>query len=63
MEVTSTVPGSMDHTLILKKLSEIKTAVDDGFLQLATKINEMGLKQKGGTRKKRSTRFKNKKII
>lgn len=59
MDATSTAPGSMEHTIILKKLNEIKTAIDDGFSKLATKINDIGLKQKGGRTRRR---VKNKKL-
>ena len=62
---TPTLSGKKDteHNIILKKIEEIKIAVNDGFAQLATKINDIGLKQHGGrrTRKKRGRRGASKK--
>lgn len=56
------LPGVEDN-LVLKKLDDIKKKIDDGFSQIANKINEMGLKQSGGrryTRKKSGRAKKNK---
>ena len=62
---TSTLSGSKnnENTIILKRLDEIKIAINDGFAQLATKINDIGLKQHGGrrTRKKKGRRGASKK--
>jgi hypothetical protein len=63
---TSTLPGNKDteHNLIMKKLDELKTIVNDGFSHITVKMNEIGLKQTGGrlTRKNGRSRSKNKKI-
>jgi len=59
---TSSVPGGMEHTTIIKKLDELKTVINDGFSKMSMKLNEMGLKQSGGARKKRRHTVKNKKI-
>jgi len=57
---TSTLPGNKDtdHNLIMKKLDELKTLVNDGFSHITVKMNEIGLKQTGGrlTRLTRLTR-------
>ena len=55
---TPTLSGKKDteHNTILNKIAEIKTAVNDGFAQLATKINEIGLKQRGGRRTRKNSR-------
>jgi hypothetical protein len=52
---TNTLSGTnnTEHNLILKRLDEIKTAINDGFSQMATKINEMGIKHTGGRRRLR----------
>jgi len=51
---TSTLPGNKDteHNLIMKKLDELKTIVNNGFSQINVKINEMGLKRGGGSTRK-----------
>lgn len=57
---TSSVPGGMEHTTIIKKLDELKTSIKDGFAKIDAKLNEIGLKQSGGS--KRRSSVKNKRI-
>jgi hypothetical protein len=52
-------PGpNTEHAELLKKMNELKTAVNDGFAEVAVKINELRMKQRGG----RLRTAKNKKI-